>query len=72
MDENTYNRICSLFWLEEVRRQNTVTDLKNMIMKTRTTDPTVYIKLAQAEAVANYFDYFCSSFLDWVGGFVET
>lgn len=71
MNEEIYNRICSVFWLEEIRRKNTVSELINMIDKHRTNDPRVYIKLAQAQAVADYFDYFCSSFLSWLGGFVE-
>lgn len=70
MSDELYNRICQLVWLEEKRRVDTVVNLQNMIIKTRTTDPNAYLKLAQAQAVANYFDYFSGALLDWLGHFV--
>ena len=71
LNDEMYNRICNLFFCEEVRRKNTVVDLLNMIQVYAVKDPVVFVKLAQAQAVADYFDYFCGSFLDWLGGFVE-
>lgn len=70
LSDEMYNRICQLIWLEAVRREDTVVMLQNNIIKTNTTDPQAYIKLAQAQAVANYFDYFSGSFLEWLGHFV--
>lgn len=70
LSDEMYNRICQLIWLEAVRREDTVVMLQNNIIKTNTSDPQAYIKLAQAQAVANYFDYFSGSFLEWLGHFV--
>ena len=70
LSDEMYNRICQLIWLEAVRREDTVVRLQNNIIKTNTSDPQAYIKLAQAQAVANYFDYFSGSFLEWLGHFV--
>lgn len=70
MSEEMYNRICQLIWLEEVRRRDTVEKLQMFIQRNRPTDPNVYIKLAQAQACADYFDYFSGAFLDWLGHFV--
>ena len=69
LDENIYNRICEIFFLEEGRRKDLVTDLQNMIIKTGTSDPVVYLKLAQAQACANFFDYFSGAFLEWLSNF---
>lgn len=69
LDDEMYNRICQIFFLEEGRRKDLVTDLHNMIIKSGTADPNAYIKLAQAQAVANYFDYFSGAFLEWLGHF---
>lgn len=70
MSEELYNRICQLIFLEENRRKDSVVVLQNFIIKSRTADPNAYIKLAQAQAVADYFDYFSGAFLSWLGGFV--
>lgn len=70
MSEELYNRIYQLFFLEENRRKDSVVELQNYIIKTGTSDPKAYIKLAQAQAVADYFDYFSGSFLEWLGHFV--
>lgn len=69
-DDDIYNRICEVFFLEEGRRKDHVTDLQNLIIKTGTSDPVVYLKLAQAQACANFFDYFSASFLEWLGSFI--
>ena len=69
LSDEMYNRICQIFFLEEGRRKDLVTDLHNMIIKSGTADPNAYIKLAQAQAVANYFDYFSGAFLEWLGHF---
>lgn len=71
MSDELYNSICQLFWLEEVRRKDTVVNLQNMIVKTGTLDPVAYVKLAQAQACADYFDYFSGSFLDWLGHYAQ-
>lgn len=70
LSDEMYNRICQLFYLEEIRRKDTATDLHNMIIKTGTSDPRAFVKLAQAQACADYFDYFSGAFLDWLGHFV--
>lgn len=69
LSDDMYNSICQLIWLEEIRRKDAVVMLQNMIVRTRTTDPEVYVKLAQAQACANYFDYFSGAFLEWLGHF---
>lgn len=71
MDDEMYNRICQLVWLEEVRICNEVTERMNFIFKYRPTDADAYIKLAQAKAKKEYFDDKAFSFLRWLRGFVE-
>lgn len=70
LNDDLYNKICELFFMEECRRQDVVIELQNLIIKTGTREPAVYIKLAQAQACADYFDYFSGAFLDWLGHFV--
>lgn len=72
LSDEMYNRICQLIFLEENRRKDSVIVLQNFIIKTGTADPNVYIKLAQAQAVADYFDYFSGTFLEWLGGFTQS
>ena len=70
LDDDIYNRVCEIFFLEEVRRKDCVSALQNLIAKTGTSDPVVYLKLAQAQACADFFDYFSGSFLEWLGSFI--
>lgn len=71
LDENLYNKICGIFFSEEVRLQNIVTDKMNYIIRFAPTDAHTYIELAEAKAVKNYFDKYVFTMLDWLRGFVE-
>lgn len=71
MNDDLYNRICQLLWLEEVRLCNEVTERMNFIIKYRPTEADAYIKLAQAKAKKEYFDKVAFSFLRWLRGFVK-
>lgn len=71
LDEHLYNRMCNIFSSEEVRLQNIVTDKMNFIIKFAPTDARMYIELAEAKAVKNYFDKYVFTILDWLRGFVE-
>ena len=66
-----YNKICNIFFSEEVRLQNIVTDKMNFIIKFAPTDARMYIELAEAKAVKHYFDKYVFTMLDWLRGFVE-
>lgn len=71
MNEELYNRICNLFFHEETRLQNEITDKMNYIIKYAPTDAQPYIELAQKKAVKEYFDKYVFRMLDWLRGFVE-
>lgn len=71
LDEQLYNRMCNIFFSEEVRLQNIVTDKMNFIIKFAPTDARMYIELAEAKAVKHYFDKYVFTILDWLRGFVE-
>ena len=66
IDDDLYNKLCILFFQEEVRLENNVIDAQNYIFKYRPNTPEAYIKLAQAEAIRNYFDKYMTSFLRWI------
>lgn len=66
INDDLYNKICILFFQEEIRLKNNVIDAQNYILKYTPTDPDPYIKLAQAQAVSNYFDKYMSSFIRWM------
>lgn len=71
ISEDVFNRICQIIWLEEIRICNEVTDRLNYITKYRPSDPEPYIKLAQAQAVKNYFDEYVCRAIRWLNGFVD-
>ena len=71
MNEEIYNRLCNLLFCEEVRVKNDVVDKTNFIVRFAPSDPVPYIKLAQAQAVKDYFDKYVFTLLDWLGGFVQ-
>ena len=71
LDEELYNRICNIFFQEEVRLQNEITDKMNFIIKYAPTDAHAYIELAQAKSNKEYFDKYVFRMLDWLRGFVQ-
>lgn len=66
-----YNRICQLFFLEEVRLNNVVIDKMNYIIKYTPIDASAYIDLIRAKANKDYFDKYVFRMLDWLSGFVK-
>ena len=72
MNEDLYNRICSIIWHEEIRLCNEVTERMNFITKYTPVDPEAYVKLAQAKAKKEYFDSHAFNFLRWLDGFVDS
>lgn len=71
MNEELYNRICNIFFQEEVRLQNVITEKMNYIIKYAPTDAQAYIELAQAKANREYFDKYVFRMLGWLQGFVQ-
>lgn len=71
IDDDLYNKLCLLYFQEEVRLKNNVIDAQNYIFKYRPTDPVPYIKLAQAEAIANYYDKYMYSILRWIDNYCK-
>ena len=71
LDDEMYNRICNIFFQEEMRLQNEVTDKMNFIIKYAPVEARPYIELAQSQAVKEYFDVYVFRMLDWLRGFVQ-
>lgn len=72
LDENMYNRICSIFFQEDIRLENNIIECQNYIFRFRPSDPAPYIKLIQAQAEKDYFDKYIFTLLDWFNKFVES
>lgn len=72
IDDDLYNKLCILFFQEEVRLKNNVVDAQNYILKFNPTDPVAYIKLAQAEAIREYYDKYMYSFLRWIDHYSQS
>lgn len=66
IDDDLYNKLCLLYFQEEVRLKNNVIDAQNYILKYRPTDPVPYIRLAQAEAILDYYGKYMCSILRWI------
>lgn len=43
LSENMYNRICALFFQEDVRLENNIIECQNYIFRFRPSDPEPYI-----------------------------
>ena len=71
LSEELYNRICNIFFHEEVRLENEITEKMNFIFKYAPTDAHVYIELVQAKANKDYSDKYVFRMLDWLRGFVQ-
>lgn len=67
-----YNRICSLFFTEEIRLHNKLIEAENYIFRYRPMSPEPYIKLIQAQTEKAYFDRYIFSLLTWLDNFVES
>ena len=67
-----FNRICNIFFEEDVRLENNIIECQNYIFRYRPSDPVPYIKLIQAQAEKNYFDRYIFTLLDWFNNFVES
>ena len=66
IDDDLYNKFCMLMFQEEIRLENNVIDAQNYILKYRPTDAAAYIKLAQAQAIHEYYDKYMYSLLRWL------
>lgn len=66
IDDDLYNKLCMLTFQEEVRLQNNIIDAQNYILKYTPLDPEPYIKLAQAQAIRDYYDKYMYSILRWL------
>ncbi len=72
LSENLYNRICQLFFNEDVRLSNNLVEIENYIFHYRPIEPEPYIKLVQAQTEKAYFDKYIFSILRWLDSFVES
>ena len=70
ISEDMYNRICQLFFLEEVRLNNVVIDKMNYTKYTPI-DAAAYIDLIRAKSNKDYFDKYVFRMLGWLEGFVQ-
>lgn len=66
IDDDLYNKLCMMFFQEDVRLKNDIIDAQNYILKYRPSDPVPYIKLAQAQAIYDYYNKYMYSFLRWI------
>lgn len=71
IDDDLYNKLCILFFQEEVRLKNNVIDAQNYILKYTPSDPVPYIELVKAQAISDYFDKYMYSFLRWIDHYSE-
>lgn len=71
LDEDMYNRICNLFFVEGVRLENKVVEKQNFIVKYRPSEAHPYIELIKAQAELDYFNNYVFSLLKWFDRFVE-
>lgn len=72
ISDDMYNRICSLFFSEEIRLNNNLVECENFIFRYHPTDPDPYIKLIQAQTEKAYFDRYVFSLLSWFDKFTES
>ncbi len=66
IDDDLYNKLCLLYFQEEVRLKNDIIDAQNYILKYMPSDPVPYIKLAQTQAIYDYYNKYMYSFLNWI------
>jgi hypothetical protein len=70
LDEETFNRIYNVFFLEEHRLESDIVDKTNFIARYRPTDYEPYIELLLSQARLNYFNAYIFPLLDWLEHFV--
>ena len=72
LSDDMYNRICGLFFQEDIRLSNNLIEIENYIFRYRPINPEPYIKLIQAQTEKAYFDRYVFTLLSWFDKFVES